>query len=103
MEKTKVSSDVLTEKSTKDDDDLEKETDDHSGLVAGSDNVEDAILEECENFGNDSENEKSIEERLRSASLTGSIHEMTDDVRRLSLEQSNFEEELEQGCCESLD
>ena len=44
---------------------------------------------------------------LRSASLTGSIHEMTDDVRRisldrrLSLEQNNLEEDLDQGCLSS--
>ena len=44
---------------------------------------------------------------LRSASLTGSIHEMTDDVRRisldrrLSLEQANLEEDLDQGCLSS--
>lgn len=108
MEKSKSNQSndsILVEKSKEDDD--ETQPDDQSGLLTRSDNVEDAMLDECENLGTESENEKSIEERLRSASLTGSIHEMTDDVRRisldrrLSLEQANLEEDLDQGCLSS--
>ena len=108
MEKSKSNQSndsILAEKSKEDDD--ETQPDDQSGLLTKSDNVEDAMLDECENLGTESENEKSIEERLRSASLTGSIHEMTDDVRRisldrrLSLEQANLEEDLDQGCLSS--
>ena len=87
---------ILAEKSSKEEGQPETEADEQSGLLTGSDNVEDAMLDECENVGTESENDKSIEERLKSASLTGSLHEMTDDVRRLSLEQSNIED-LEQG------
>ena len=107
MEKSKSNQSndsILAEKSKEDD---ETQPDDQSGLLTRSDNVEDAMLDECENLGTESENEKSIEERLRSASLTGSIHEMTDDVRRisldrrLSLEQANLEDDLDQGCLTS--
>ena len=107
MEKSKSNQSndsILAEKSKEDD---ETQPDDQSGLLTRSDNVEDAMLDECENLGTESENEKSIEERLRSASLTGSIHEMTDDVRRisldrrLSLEQANLEDDLDQGCLSS--
>ena len=92
MEKSITSGDVSTQNAKEDE---TSQTDEQSGLLTGSDNVGDAILEELETLGNESENERSIEERLRSASLTGSIHEMEDDVRRLSLEQGNLEEDLD--------
>ena len=66
MEKSKSNQSndsILAEKSKEDDD--ETQPDDQSGLLTRSDNVEDAMLDECENLGTESENEKSIEERLR--------------------------------------
>ena len=65
MEKSKSNQSndsILAEKSKEDD---ETQPDDQSGLLTRSDNVEDAMLDECENLGTESENEKSIEERLR--------------------------------------
>ena len=65
MEKSKSNQSndsILAEKSKEED---EAQPDDQSGLLTGSDNVEDAMLDECENLGTESENEKSIEERLR--------------------------------------
>ena len=66
MEKSKSNQSndsVLAEKSKEEDE--ETQPDDQSGLLTKSDNVEDAMLDECENLGTESENEKSIEERLR--------------------------------------
>ena len=65
-----------------------KESDDNdeqSGLLTEIDNVADALQEVNELSGAESDLTKSIEERLRSASLTGSLHEMEDDVKRMSL------------------
>ena len=92
MEKSITSGDASTQNAKEDE---KSQTDEQSGLLTGSDNVGDAILEELETLGNESENERSIEERLRSASLTGSIHELEGDVRRLSVEQGNLEEDLD--------
>jgi hypothetical protein len=50
-----------------------------SGLFTNSDNVEEALKDELQNFGS----EKSVEERLRSVSLTGSIHELVEDVTQI--------------------
>ena len=66
MEKSKSNQSndsILAEKSKEEDE--ETQPDDQSGLLTKSDNVEDAMLDECENLGTESENEKSIEERLR--------------------------------------
>ena len=66
MEKSKSNQSndsILAEKSKEEDE--ETQPDDQSGLLTRSDNVEDAMLDECENLGTESENEKSIEERLR--------------------------------------
>lgn len=65
----------------------------NSGLLTDIDNLQDAINQSLENLGSESENEKSIEERLRSASLTGSLHEMEEDIKKL---EPNFEEDEEE-------
>ena len=68
-----------------------------SGLLTESDNVEEAILQErCENFEPACDSPEVVDEILTSASLTGSLHEMEDEVRRMSLktDSSSFEEEF---------
>ena len=63
-----------------------------SGLLASNSSATDFIEELSES---DIERSSSIDDRLRSASLTGSIHEMEENVRKMSIVSNENAEEDE--------
>ena len=60
-----------------------------SGLLASNSSFATDYIEEL----SESDMEKSIDERLRSASLTGSIHEMEENVRKMSIVSTDEKED----------
>lgn len=67
------------------------EEQDNAGLCTDNDTFDEAISET-----QDLSEDTDINERLRSASLTGSLHELEDDVKKMTLEPSVKEEDHEE-------